>query len=153
MPITSTRLARRVLCARSFEKCGEEVFRRMLALLAATFVLVAGLPGQQKPSAVIAGRPGDAVLITVTRRGPYPASFKHSTKPFVLFVVNQSDVREETYSIVDDVTGVALPSLPQLHATASSYFDRALVQLPPGTYRLAFQSHPGWAVKITASGN
>jgi len=69
----------------------------------------------------------------------------------VLWVINHSGIRQDTFTIADDVTGVALPSLPQLHSTAKTDVDRALIQLLPGTYRLLFQAHPKWAVKITVS--
>ena len=146
------RLAQQGWCAPFHGKCGVEMVRRVFALVAGIMALAASLPGQLQQS-TLQPAPADAVVITVTRLGPYPVSFNHSAGPFVLWVMNHSNVREDSFSIVDDTTGVPVPRLPVLHSTPSSYVDRALIQLPPGTYRLAFQSHSRWAVKIIITAN
>jgi len=151
MPITSTRLARRVLCARSFEKHRRELVRRLLAVVATVSIAAVSLPAQQAQRTLPVGSPVEAVLITLTRMGPYPDAIKHSTQAFRLWVVDRSDAGEDTFSIVQDATGVPVPSLPSLHSTASKRFDNAVIQLPPGNYRLTLQAHSKWAVKIAVS--
>lgn len=96
--------------------------------------LLAGtLWGQLQTVNLLATDQVDAVAIVVTRFGPYPASVMHSQAPFLLFVVNRSGTPEDTFSLVLKPAGAAspgaaLPSLLDLHSTASRQRDAQVIR-------------------------
>ncbi len=127
---------------------------RATALVAAFLSLAASLPAQLQPPNLQPSDKPDAVLITVTRFGPYPATISHSgLKPFVLCLVNRSGVLDDTFSLVQGPVGVAAVSLLDLHSTAAKQRDHAVIFPLPGTYRMIFQSHPGWSVTFNITAN
>lgn len=122
-------------------------------LLACTSWAFAGF---QPPAVSVPGET-DAVVITLTRLGPYPSSIRHTAAPFVLCIVNRSGVLDDTFSVVQ-VSGPGQgngrgPSLLDLRSTRAKQRDRGLTQLIPGTYQFVSQSHPGWIVTITIGAN
>lgn len=99
----------------------------------------------------------DAVAIVVTRFGPYPNVITHAATPFLLSIVNRSEVRAETYSLVrkpaSSTSGASASSLLDLHSTASRQRDHQIIKPLPGNYQLLFAAHPDWVIDITITDN
>ena len=99
----------------------------------------------------------EAVAITLTRRGPYPAEIERAAGPFLLFIVNRSGVLEDKYSLVkvgaEDAAAGELPSLLDFHSTLVRQRDHQVINPLPGEYELRFASRPEWKVKIRIGGN
>lgn len=130
--------------------------KRLTAFVLAVLALCMPAFAQLQPSPQVSGAV-DIIQITVTRFGPYPGSITHSATPFLLCIVNRSGVLEDTFSVVQGATqggqSAPLPSLLDLHSTLSKQRDHALIQPLAGSYHLIFQSHPGWMVNFTITGN
>ncbi len=101
----------------------------------------------------VTGPPADAVAITVSRFGPYPAAISHVTTPFIIAVVNRSGVLDDTFSLLQIDGQKNRHGILDLHSTQSKQRDHQTIDLLPGDYELRFKSHADWVVNITITEN
>lgn len=99
------------------------------------------------------GPPVDAIAITVTRFGPYPAAITHANTPFIIAVVNRSGALDDTFSLLLIDEQKNKKNILDLHSTPTKQRDHQTIDLLPGSYELRFKSHPDWVVGVSISGN
>jgi len=94
------------------------------------------------------------VTIAITRFGPLPKSITIPSGPVVFFIINQSRVRTDTYSIFSGSPGsggTLSASLLDLHSTEIRQRDLKQINLTPGNYWLSIASRSDWAINIVVS--
>jgi len=107
------------------------------------------VPAQQSPPTeetltTTSRRQIRAEMVTIRPRGFNPTTITRPVGPFLLAVHNRSGLRSVTLRLDPEVG----PRLREVQVPREQLDWRAVVDLPPGQYRLTEANHPRWLCRI-----